>query len=389
MSSYGEYAVVAFNMVKACIGAGIYGYPNVYNENGLFVTTFMTVLSAIASAMGTHIYLNLNQKYGRNNTISSLGSTIVSKNFKYFADCVVILKSLAVGAGYLNQARRIILSTLSETKTNFFNKDIQGLDLLIASLGCGIVAPVVLSKSLGKFKYISYAGTFCIFLLILFSRIETTGMAMNYEVFVKDTKIFENLGTWVFGFSCHQSILAIQNESPFGEKTLKYISTVSFTLVSILYLSFGLINYLAFSISDRTGMKVNLREIFDAWNQNHFTTKAAKILFAFNLIASMPFQLHAAKSYFLAIFPIKNKMESSVGISMIILCCLLTTVSWYDFGFVANYVTKILNSLLCFGFPVLYRLLDDSPKTKIDLIICSYLVFFTFLCILTYFTKII
>lgn len=346
----------------------------------------MTIASGIAAVLGTYIYINCNQRHGKGNSIATLGAVLISSKFKYFVDFVVILKCLAVGAGYLNLARELTNAVIPAKNVKFLSRYSSDAGFIVTGLGCTLIMPSMLSTSLGRLRYLSYFGTFCIVLLVLLSTIETSGRPRAFELFSKSrSNILDNIGIFVFGFNCHQSILTIHNETKLPSRAFKGIVAAAFVLVACLYLFFGFINYSAFFTIDQAGIPVELKKIFAMWDQNHLTTKIAYSLFILTLLITVPFQIHPAKSCFIDMFNIKSKKRHLVCISMIAICYFFTTRSWYDFSFVANYVTKPFNSFLCFGYPVLYLIYNDLPKSPFDLFSCVYLSIFMFSCFISYF----
>lgn len=381
MSTFAEQSIICFSLMKSCIGAGIYAYPHAFNVYGVVWTVILTVISCAASIFGTYMYIDRNKEYSKENTISTLGATIISSKFKTFIDLVVILKCLIVGAGYLNLANEIIQMILPSI--NIFEYVITPniLAYIFTGLGCLLILPGILGTKLGKLKNMSYIGTFSILALIILSKIETSNMPVNYQMLVNEPpSVIENIGLFVFGFSCHQSILTIHNESNLSERRLKWLILLSFICVSGLYLLFGFINYSAFSIINNN--PVSLKKIFSLWGKDHITTKIAIFIFSLSLIITVPFQIHPAKSYFFNIFNMKdNKL---VGISMIVLCYFLTTQSWYDFYFVSSFAAKPLNSFLCFGFPALFTVFNQSKKSYSDFFVCGFLALFSLACLSSY-----
>lgn len=384
MSTFAESFAISLNLMKSCMGAGICAYPHVFNLYGVVLTVSLTVFSCIASVLGTYAYIDLNKRFGKNNTISTLGATVISPKFKYFVDLVIVLKCLAVAAGYLNMAKNFIETIFPKIGDRFSSIITPSMaGFLFTGIGCLILTSSILGQEIGKLKNLSYVGTLSILIIILLSFLEIQGKSKNIEFLPSiKTSILENIGIFVFGFSCHQSIITIHNESQIKERTLKMLILFSFLIVAILYLVFGLINYSAFSVIN--GIPQNLKDIFIHWNKDHLITKIAMILFASSLVLSVPFQLHPAKSYLISMLEVKTKDGYIVGILMMALCYFLTTQSWYNLYFVSNNVAKPLNSFICFGFPAFFTLFNGFSKHVFDYLICGYLVVFTSLCFLGY-----
>lgn len=374
MGQLAEDLVICFKLMKSCMGSGIYGYPTMFADYGIVYTIVLTVLSCAASVFGTYVYIDRNKELGKENSISTLGEAIVSKPFKSFVDAVVILKCVAVAAGYLNLAKKLFSQaeltseTISATTTAF----------ILIGLSCVVILPAIFGSNLGRLRYLSYFGTFAVLTITLLSFVEAKDSYLVSQFFVNQHPSFlKNIGGFVFGFSCHQSILSIHNESNISERRMKFLIVLSFIGVTLLYLSFGFINYAAFfHLPCNPDIK---DEVFLRWPHEAFRKKITMVLFATSLVSTVPFQLHPAKTYFVNMTKIKS-LNYPTSIVMLSICLFLTTQSWYNFSLVSKYVSNPFNALLCFGFPVIFTLLGKSQKSYTDYTMIFYLSLFTIAC---------
>lgn len=379
MSELGECAVILFAIVKACMGVGMLKYPQMFHLYGVAPVIFMTFISGIASVIGAIAYVNLNAKFRKSNSISTLSSVIISPRFKYFVDFVIISKCIAVGAVYLSYAKKLINSIPVSTGIQFIDEDKTVRGFLFTLFGSLALIPSILGPSLINLKSFTYLGTFTIFSLIVISKIQTAGMETSYKLFTDNFNVFSNVGTFVFGFTCHQSVLGIHNDSRISDKLLKIIIVAAFSIVGLIYLIFGYINYSAFTlrVSD-------MEDGISKWNDNYLTNTAL-FFFAISLVISVPFQLHPAKVYFGDLFGFKSLGRSITTYAMISICFSLSFAGWYNIDIVAKTITKPMNTLLCFGFPLIYTLFTSGKKTIFDWINCTLLLIFIGICIGSYF----
>lgn len=373
-----DSAIIFFNVAKSCLGAGIYSYPQMFKLYGSSLVLGMTIISGIASVIGAFAYINLNRKFHKGNSIS----TLASPSFKYIVDIVVIVKCLAVAAGYMNLSKSIIVEIPFKIGIRIIdeNPDIRGHVIVFSC--CALLIPSILQPSLFKLKNFSYLGISSIFILIIISLIQTKDKVAKHTEVAFNSKILKDIGTFVFGFTCHQSILNIHNEARITDLRLKIIIAVAFTLVGILYYTFGFINFRAFSDEG------SLKEIFPIWNKNYaYLAYFGALVFSMSLIISVPFQIHPAKTYLSDMFSFKYTARLTSVILMMALCYAVSSAPRYDILLVSRVVTKPMNTFLCFGFPLLFTLLNKGKKSLVDWFNCLFLAIFTIICIVSFFYR--
>lgn len=380
MSEVFESAVILFNVTKSCLGAGIINFPYVFQKYGPALVFYMTLLSGVASVLGVFAYINLNRKYHKNNSISTLSTLIISSYFKIFVDLVVIAKCIVVAACYMNSAQKIISKIPLNTGIKLIDSNQSLVGKLFSFFGSILLIPSILEPSLSGLKNFSYLGIGSIFLLIFISIVQTRGITAEPTGLSSDSNILTEIGTFVFGFTCHQSILNIHNETKITDTRLKILIAIAFVLVGVLYFSFGYINYKAFmNLPDIT-------DVFLIWDKN-FLTNLGSLLFATSLIISVPFQVHPAKAYLSDMFEFKKLGKSISAIGLLVLAFILSNLSCFEIKFVSQNITKPMNTLICFGFPLIYTLVNKDKKSLYDLISSFYLGIFVFMCVRSFFVK--
>lgn len=243
MQQVGEVLSTFVNILKGCIGGGIYEYPLLLSVHGIIMALVMTVLSGMASLFGAFIYADINDLVKKGNTISSLANKIFSPRVKYFVDLVVVLKCLVVATGYLALASNMIRIIGPGIKNTISGNEIEIKPSFIIALGCLILTPSIISARIDKLKYLSYVGTFSILYIIFASFLMNRENEIEYFFFPKKFDIMKNLGSFVFSFSCHQGVLLIQNESSLSLKGFKMTITAAFLGAGLLNMLFGFINY--------------------------------------------------------------------------------------------------------------------------------------------------
>ena len=299
-----------------------------------------------------------------------------------FVDFVVIIKCVAVAAGYMNLATSIISKLPFETGFEWIDKRSKLKGQIIVFICCALTIPSTLQPSLTRLKNFSYLGIFSILLLIVISIIQTKNKVSNVSSLIVTPNILDDIGSFVFGFTCHQSILNIHNETLIRDRIFKIIVVVAFVLVGTLYYTFGYINYKAFAGDNLA----NISEIFSVWINHHpISTYFGALVFSLSLIVSVPFQIHPAKTYLGDMLSFKYFGRFVSVICMMTICYLLSNASFYKIRFVSSYVTKPMNTFLCFIFPLFFLLLNKNEKSRFDWFVCLYLGLFAGLCIYSYF----
>ncbi len=376
MNEFAESAVTLFNVAKSCLGAGIYNYPQMFLLHGPMIALEMTFLSGLASLMGVYAYINLNRKFNKGNSISTLSNLIISPYFYYFEDLVVIIKCITVADVYMNLARSLISIIPINIGIDSIDSDQNIKANAIVFICSALLIPSILQPSLYRLKNFSYLIISSIFMLIIVSLIQTRGKMANVSNLSFNSGILKDIGPFVFGFTCHQSILNIHNKAKSTDKRLKFIIGIAFIIVGVLYYTFGFTNYRAF------GDEPNLEKIFEAWVKNYsILAYVGAAIFSLSLIVSIPFQIHPAKTYPSDMFGLKYSARLTSVVAMMGLCYVLSVSSWYNMLFVSRYVTTSLNAFLCFGFPLIFTLLGKGKKSMFDYFKCLYLAIFTYICI--------
>lgn len=372
--NYLESVEILTNVLKSCIGGGIYLYPELFRYYGYKLAIMATILSSIASLIGVFIYLDVNNYYKKGNTITTLANQIIS-NFGYLTDFVVILKSITVAAGYLDLSKRILNNLILDTRFEILNTKSEKRSSILVILLSIIMSPGVLANNISILKKLSYIGTLSILLIICLSMVSSVKEIENSKIVNENFNFFQKIGSFVFGFVCHTNVLVIHNDYDVSLLNMKLISFAAFVFVGIWYITFGWINYYKnINASD-------LKDLFALWNPG-ILTNTAILLFTFVLVTSVPNQLHPAKSYLMRSFNLNQKQGKMVGLGMILLCYFLTYTGDL-FEKIVRYVTTPLNTLLCFIFPAIF-LIYSKPKLSIyQILMVTYLFIFSIICILS------
>lgn len=375
-----KFAGVLINVLKSCIGGGIYLYPELFRYYGYKLAISATIMSSIASIISVYIYLDVNTYYEKGNKISTLANNVFGSKIRYFADLVVILKSMTVAAGYLDLAKRILNNLSLNTRFEILNSKSNERSSALVILLCFIMSPGVLAQNISFLKKFSYLGTLSILIIIGLSIIST--FKQNYSVPVTNElfNFFKRIGSFVFGFVCHPNVIDIHNDNEFTLSSMKYIVFLAFIFVFGLYTVFGYVN------CNKALNAESLCDLFSLWMPGHITNTAI-LLFTFVLVTSVPNQLHPAKTYLMKSLGLNPNKDKMIGILMILICYAVTYSGNNIFEFMTRFVTTPLNLIMCFIFPSIFVLKLYPRLGFVHLLMISYLFIFSILCVLGIFLK--
>lgn len=296
MTSISDFSSVYFNTLKACMGTGILGFPLIFQIHGIFYTVIFTFISLLASLFGCFLYIDLNERHGKNLTMASLSKHIFP-SMKRSVDIIVMIKCFLLTLVYFGRIKSIF-STL------FADFELESILKIKPDVGAGIgiVATAFLLSypitwetlnSLTKFSLLCFVGV----VILFFGSFSVTKGKTSEVVFISDNRDFiSSVGYFVFGFSCHQNILSIHNETKMKASLFKLCITLSLISVAFIYLAFGYINYKAFS-----DIPNDIFIIWPACKAKSFTVLTYLCIIVF----SIPFQ----------VFPCKNHFGDLVGTS--------------------------------------------------------------------------
>lgn len=351
MKSYvGENVSIYVNLLKTIMGCGILKYPCLFYEYGIFPTIMLTVISAFASYCGILLYIDINDKYGLGDTLSTV-SLHFTPYLKIVADIVVIAKCYMVGVAYL-----IYLGEQLNCVLKYFTIFVS--HKLALALILILISPLIFISKIDKLKYTSTAGLFAVLMLIAASIYRYSDLKTSHKIFYDSGKrsYIENLCHFVFSFTCHQNIFTIQNDMVrYNKFHLKLSAFFSFLTAVVVYIIFGWISYLALG----DGLKSSYLEA-----QPEDKVKIAISIFYIFLIGlSLPLQTNPCKAYLLnAINPdILKKKDFFVTrscFSLLLIISMYLMAIWVEnFNKMCAFVGGTFSTLMCFIFASLYHFL--------------------------------
>lgn len=345
------------NLTKTTLGTGVLGYPFLFKKHGVYYTVLLTLVSALASLFGLWLYIDLNDFYGLDNSMSSIAQYIYPP-LQVFVNVTVFFKCFLVCSAYLSLLRRDVPGLV---RSVFGMQDEYPNLCLLVVLLC--VSPFVFMYKLDRLRYTSSFGVLAILVLIAASVYRYA--MMKGEVAVQmdtgDRNYLSGLGSFVFSFTCHQNIFTAQNEMRTNNKTaLKITAMLALLTASAVYIAFGLVNYLTFG-------DAITKNIFETLPGDGMT-RGVSVFYFLVVIVSIPLQTNPCRAYLLNMFDVRYSMEEkhwrvrAVASFLILLLAYVLAVMNPNFERFCGRIGGSFSTFMCFIFAGLYYFMAFSHR---------------------------
>lgn len=359
-------------LLKTAIGSGALSFPYLFKTYGIIPSIILTIISGVFAVVGLVLYVICAHENGRNTTLSELAS-ISMPYTKLLVDFSVFLKCFGVSLSYLIITRQLLPEVIETVfGPTYVNNPKTLLVVFLAFIG-----PFCYFQKLDKLKYTSFCGVVAIVFVVIatfyrYSKTEIPKTIVSLYFTVPSFNYLGGFGKFVFSFTCHQNIFAIHSEMEDNSvsKMKKLIYSVSFSAL-ILYISFGLVNYLLYG-----------QLVKDNVIQNYPKDVLATIvrfLYVIVMGVSYPLQVNPCRTYLLKMINLKIKegdrrVLSFVVTSLIILLTYSIAISGMDLGLVYTIIGATASTFMCLIFPSLFYFNMDIERS-LTLVILSYLSF--------------
>ncbi|KAM0672435.1 hypothetical protein OCOL_000655 [Ordospora colligata] len=344
-----ESMSIFINLIKTTIGSGILRYPFLFKTYGLWYTIALTLISALASLFGLWMYIDLNDFYGLDNSMSTLARYIYPP-LQNIVNVTVSVKCFLVCIAYLVLLKNNVPRTVSAILG--IQDEYPNLCLFVITV---CIFPFVIMHRIDKLRYTSLFGLIAVMALVASSVViyaKSSDVVMQHTV-TSNHKLFGELGSFVFGFTCHQNIFSVQNEMKASNKSMLKLTTfLVLSTASLIYIVFGVTSYLAFG--DK--MKENFFENLPSGIRN-----TVAVFYFFVVMMSIPLQMHPCRTYFLNLFGAKYSIEKKYGhlrfvTSLFIMAlALVTAMSVNKMERLCEIIGGSFSTLMCFGFASVYH----------------------------------
>lgn len=367
------------NLLKTSIGAGVLSFPYLFNTYGVFLTFLLTLFTGFLATTGLVLLTISSQGIGRSADLSKLADQCIPFA-RIFVDLSVFLKCFGVSLSYMIITKDLIPTNLSNSTMLFVTN--PPIFLLIF---LGFVAPFAYFSKIDKLKYTSFVGIFSILLVILAAilRYIQTNKKMDPLIWVAPVTInwLTGLGKFIFSFTCHQNIFAVNTEMEDNSlpRMKKLICTVSLSSFS-MYISFGLVNFMIYG----SDVSENILKNYP----NDLLGSIVRILYIVVMGVSYPLQMAPARTYFLNMVGISSKTKRYKLIYFLVTTALIfltyfIAISGVRLGIVYSIVGATASCFMCLILPgVFYLYMDDVEKT-FEMILIAYMSFIVGIFIFT------
>ena len=364
------------NLLKTSIGSGVLNFPYLFKTYGLTSTILLTSATGLFAATGLYLLILCSQELGRSADLGKLAELSIPWA-SALVDLSVFMKCFGVATSYMIIAGSLLPSVIN---TLFDIKVFKPLCLLFF-VSC--IAPFCYLKKMDALKYSSFVGLisiiFVIFASIFRFKHDGTVADANINLFSTVPSILwlHGLGKFVFSFTCHQNIFYIFAELENNSlKRMKKLIIITATSAFILYMSFGISNYMMYGETVKDNVLMNYPE--------DYLTTLVHFLYVIVMGVSYPLQLSPGKSYLINLIrrifswdKESKKIDEFVNNFVMTLLILLTyfiAVSGVGLGIIFALVGATASTFMSMILPAVYYLYSDVEKT-LFLTIVSYISF--------------
>lgn len=353
-------------LLKTSIGSGVLSFPFLFKTYGIATATILTILSGTFAVIGLVLYVLCAHEIGRSATLSELA--LVSMPYtKIMVDFSVFLKCFGVALSYLIIARELLPPFIQTIfgRTHSVNPNI----LLVIFLA--FVGPFCYFQKLDKLKYTSFCGVLAIFFVIMatiyrYYYTSKFNTPVVYFITPVSTDYLGGFGKFVFSFTCHQNIFAVHSEM--ANNSVKRMNKLILAVASsalVMYITFGLFNYLLYGVSSNTNIIRNY--------PNDVLASIVRGLYIVVMGVSYPLQVNPCRTYFIKMISYdKQRGKNVVNIFVTTLIIVLTyciAMSGMNLGIVYTIIGATASTFICLIFPsVFYFNMDINRSILLDIL---------------------
>lgn len=351
------------NLVKTIIGSGILALPAALVTLGLFPGIFMMFVAAGLCVLGLHLLNVAAMQLGRKSSFSGLCS-ITYPQAAFAFEFAIAIKCIGAGISYLSIAGKTSRALAEELlvpslgSTGFFASLAQS-KAFWTLFWAVLISPICLMRKMDSLKYTSFAGLATVLYLVLLT-------VWNY--YKNPAASFANIPlvpaqfTWgicsaysmfVFAFTCHHNILAIQNEAkdntPSGMMSIVGSSVVTSAVPYFIVSIFGAATY-------GNGVK---GVILDSFPTDQLPFIIARFMYVFLLVLSFPLQVFPCRICIekmtltaLPHFSKKNSLYLASTFGIIVLCTAVGALD-YEITLALKWVGATAGTFICYFLPAI------------------------------------
>ena len=364
------------NLLKTSIGSGVLNFPFLFKTYGICITIIFTLLTGIVASTGLYLLMICSQEIGRSADLGKLA--ILSIPYaKLLVDFAVFVKCFGVATSYMIIAGNLLSSVFK----TFFDSSLLFYSPFCLGLFTCCIAPFCYFKKMDGLKYTSFIGLMAIIFVIIASifRYSHDGSdpEAKYDYIKTNFSIYwlNGFGKFIFSFTCHQNIFYVYSELENNSlNRMKQLICITASSAFILYMLFGISNYLLYGNKVKDNVLMNYPE-------DHLTS-IVHILYIIVMGVSYPLQLSPGKNYFINFIQYFIKIEklqyndtfNNLITSLLILMTYIIAVSGVGLGIIYAVVGATASTFMSLILPAIFYLHADIEKTLL-LSIMSYISF--------------
>ncbi|KAI5148626.1 hypothetical protein ENBRE01_0441 [Enteropsectra breve] len=368
-----EFYGIYFNMLKACVGSGILEFPFLLNKYGVLLTSCYTFLSAAAATAGIYIYIDLNDKYGKNNSMASLSRHIV-RGMETFVSFVLSTKCYVTAIMYIVLINSNLKILLNEDIGDGERNRSRLFYRIVANIVAFLATQFFITKTnINSLKRISFIGIVMVLVLFIGAAFCSDKRDGEVKMLAGRYNLIDNIGTFIFGFNCHHTIFSVQNASAVSKTKLKKYMAAVFSSAFVIYICFALLNCVF--------LKSPLQNIFESWKDSS-VKHATLLIYSMGLVVNTILQLHPVVDHLSDLLPAYKYSRQGVGAILLVSAFTIVWLWKLPFEKISLWIGLIFSNLICFGFPFLYRMADKSSISFTQKAAASLLPIFSILCCL-------
>lgn len=283
------------NLLKTSIGSGVLNFPYLFKTYGLVTTIFLTVMTGLFASTGLYLLMICSQDVGRGADLGKLAQSSIPWA-AVLIDTAVFMKCFGVALSYMVIAGTLLPSVF----VTFSDSLLLKYKPFCLGLFVTVVAPFCYLKKMDALKYTSFLGLLCIVFVIIAGIFRYT-----YDSAIVPAKLslmsttpnvvwLGGLGKFVFSFTCHQNIFYVFTELENNSlKRMKKLICITAGSAFVLYMSFGISNYLMYGEEVKDNVLMNYPE--------DYLTGVVHLLYVIVMGVSYPLQLAPGKNYMMNI----------------------------------------------------------------------------------------
>lgn len=361
-----SFAGAYVNLLKTSIGSGVLSFPYLFKTYGIVLSVVLTLLTGMLATTGLVLLTICSQTIGRTADLSKL-ATQCFPYARIFVDLAVFLKCFGVSLSYVIITRQLLPSILQSvfSATPSVRPGFLASPPATLFIFLGLIGPFSYLTRLDRLKYTSFVGVFSIVLVIIaaIARLSTTDTTdIKTHLFVPMTSDWlVGLGKFVFSFTCHQNIFAVNAEIEDNSlaNMKRLICTVSLSSFT-LYMTFGMTNYMLYgsAVGDN---------VLSSYPSDSLAI-CVRALYVVVMGVSYPLQMAPARAYLMSMIGISTEMKKYRVVhflvtTFLIVMTYLIAVMGMRLGIVYSIVGATASCFMCLILPALFYFNLEVEKT--------------------------